>query len=275
MKKIYISISLSILCSCSVNKMAVKSVSSIIDNAMTEVFDEKDLDYSKQSLPANLKLMEILIANDEDEKLLLNASMGFCGYAWAFLDDSAPQQAETFYKKGIAYSEKLLEKKKILNNGKIDVKKLNKKNTPPLFWNTFCKSALINLNPSDSENSIMLLDTESQAMILKEKNPSYFHNAIYSILGSIYASKPAMMGGDLKKARIFFEKSLENDGNYFLLNKYMFARTYAVYAQDERLFQDLIEQIISSKNENSKEHFFDEIAKRKAIQLKEKKDDYF
>jgi len=275
MKKAYIAIFFAILSSCSINKMAVKSVSSIIDDGMTSVFSEKDLDYSRQSLPANLKLMEILIAKEEDEKLLLNASIGFCGYAWAFLEESNPQEAETFYKKGINYSTKLLEKKKIFKNGKLDKKRLNKNNTPALFWNTFCKSALISLNPSDSENSVMLLDTETQAMILEEKNSSYFHNAIYSILASIYASKPAIMGGDLKKAKMLFEKSLQGDGKSFLLNKYMFARTYAIYAQDEKLFQDLIDEIISSGNENSKERFFDEIAKQKTIALKEKKNDYF
>lgn len=275
MKKITILLSAAVLCSCSVNRMAVKSVSGIIDQGMVAVFSEKDLAYSKQALPANLKLMEILLETQEDERLLLNASLGFCGYAWAFLDESSPSQAAAFYRKGIDYSNRLMKKQKLFKNSELAESRINSKNAGALFWNTFCKSALINLDPSDSENSIMLGETEHQAMILAQRQPEYFHNAVFAIIGSIYASKPAIMGGDILKARTFFEKSFEKDGAAFLLNKYMYARTYAVAAQNEKLFLDTLEEIISAPQTAEDCAFFDAVAREKASLLKEKKNDYF
>lgn len=261
--------------SCSMNTIAIKAASKTLDRGIQSVFKEKDLAYIKQSLPANLKLIEILLENSMDEKLLENASIGFCGYAWAFLEESSPAQAENFYKKGIFYSSVLMEKKKIYRDGKINLKSINKKNSSALFWNTFCKSALINFNPSDSENSIMLEEVHKQAEVLLEKNPSYFYNAVYAILGSIYASKPRMFGGDIEKARYLFEKSFLGNGASFYLNKYMYAKTYLVAIQDQDLFTETLESVINMENADENISFFNEVAREKALRLKEKKDEYF
>lgn len=275
MKKLFLLPLLVLTVSCSVNKLTVKAASKTLDCGLKAVFEEKDLDYAKQALPANLKLMEILLENDKDETLLVNASMGFCGYAWAFLEESSPAQAESFYKKGIFYSNILLEKKRFFKKGKLEAKAVNEKNAPALFWNTFCKSALINLNPSDSENSVLLAETQEQAELLASKSPSYFYNAVYAILGSIYASKPKIFGGDTQKAKVFFDKASQGEGENFYLSQYMYAKTYAIAVQDEELFLNTLEKILSSKKEDSKAAFFNEVAKKKAAELKEKKDEYF
>ncbi len=275
MKKIFILPVLLFCVSCSMNSLAVKAASKTLDRGMQSVFKEKDLDYSRQALPANLKLIEILLENSMDEKLLENASLGFCGYAWAFLEDSSPAQAESFYKKGIFYSSVLMEKKKISRNGKINARAVTKKNSPALFWNTFCKSALINFDPSNSENSVMLGETQQQAEILAQKDPAYLNNAIYAVLGSIYASKPRMFGGDTQKSQYFFEKALSGNGASFLLNKYMYAKTYAVAVQDEELFIKTLESVINTENADENISFFNEVAREKALKLKEKKNEYF
>ncbi|MEW5951420.1 MAG: hypothetical protein GX447_08535 [Elusimicrobia bacterium] len=274
MKKIFLILFSFAFYSCSADKMAVKTVSNIIDSGMPAVFSERDLKYAKESLPSNLKLMEILLKTKEDEKLLLNASIGFCGYAWAFLEEESSSQAAEFYKKGIFYSSKILEKKKAIKENQIDSKKVNGKTAPALFWNTFCKSALINLNPSDSENSAMLGETEDQANILAQKYPNYFYNSVYAILGSVYASKPKIMGGDINKSAFFFEKSFEKGGDSFLLNKYMYAKTYAVSSQNEDLFIKTLQSILDAPI-TEQTAFFDAVAKQKSAVLMEKKNEYF
>lgn len=262
--------------SCSIKKIAVKETASLIDNGMPAIFREENLEYAKQAIPANLKLMEILLENKKDDSLLLNASIGFCGYAFAFLEDENIENATSFYLKGLKYSEILLENKKLVKNGHIIKEKIDKKNVPYLFWNTFCKSGLVNINRDKPEYLTLLSEIEEQGEIILKIYPEYFYNSIYALLGSYYSSKPKILGGNPQKALEYFEKAISDSGKDFLMNYFMYAKTYAVMSQDEELFDKNLNFILNYQlKQNDEKTFFNKIAIEKAKKLKEKKDDLF
>ncbi|MEF3280937.1 MAG: TRAP transporter TatT component family protein [Elusimicrobiota bacterium] len=271
MKKLILTISSTIfLASCSIDRFAARKTSEIIDRGNDSVFSDPNLQYIKESLPANLKLMEILIATDKNPKLIKNLSMGFCGYAFAFYDDNK-EMANDFYLRGIKYSEEYIKNKNLK-----DKQKLNEVEFEILFWNTFCKSSYIDLNRDDLNALIYLNDIETQAEKLFKINPAYFYNSLYSILASVYASKPKMIGGDILKAKEYFEKAISGEGEKLLINKFIYAKIYPVLTDDEKLFDELTDEILNSKHKNIPEiMFFNNIAIIKTQKLKEKKNELF
>jgi tetratricopeptide (TPR) repeat protein len=76
-----------------------------------------------------------------------------------------------------------------------------------------------------------------------EKNPRYFYGGPYRYWGAYYAIAPAFAGGDLKKSKEYFEKSLEVEPNYFG-TKVLYADTYATKAQDRPLYERLLKEVL-------------------------------
>jgi len=266
---------LPLLFSCSMNRLAVSKTSELINNGMPAIFSESDLDYAREAIPPNLKFMEILMGTERNGSLLFNASMGFCGYAFAFLEDSSEARATAFYLKGLAYSNELLEKHGLMEKGIMKPEMITRDNAPWLFWNTFCKSGLININRDDPDILSMMGEVREQASKIGEVYPGYFYNSSYNILGSLEATMPKVLGGNPEKAAVYFEKSLSGEGGTFLFNRLMYAKTYAVMTQDEALFDRLIEEITGSEIKKDDKALFNGVAAEKAKKLKEKKDELF
>jgi hypothetical protein len=256
------------LSSCSLNRAAARVTSGVIDKGLPAVFTQSDPQYVKEALPANLELMEILIQNDPGNKsLLVNAAQGFCGYAFMFLEDESPERASAFYAKGQDYALRAL--------GGATAATAKKKDAHALFWNTFCKASYINLNRDKPEAIAEITELEPAALKLLQLEPGYYYNGAQSILGAYYAIRPKMLGGDPDKAREHFELALKGAGGDFLLNRYMYAKLGAVAAQDQELFEKLLDSVISAEPKDGETRLADEVAKLKAKKLLEKKDELF
>ena len=74
--------------------MAIHATSSLIPNLTRAFFEECDLDLARQSLPAQLKLMEGLLKDAPQNREILTAlCMGFTGYAMLFVEEEDPERA--------------------------------------------------------------------------------------------------------------------------------------------------------------------------------------
>lgn len=257
-----------IFCGCSLNKTAARVTAGIVDDGINTVFSQDDIKYVESALPANLQLIEILIANDsKNKKLLTNAAMGFCGYALMFLEDENPSRASAFYLKGQNYAQKALYGKQL--------EKLRKKDAPALFWQTFCKASYLNLNKHKPASIAELSTLEPAINKLEQLNSTYYYNGAYILKGAYYAIRPRMFGGDPSKAKDFFEKALTGNGKNFLITKFEYAKMAATADLDEELFDKLLNEILEAKLENGPERLANEIAKIKAKKLLEQKDEIF
>jgi len=256
------------LSGCSLNRTAARVTSGVIDSGLPSLFSQSDTQYVREALPANLQLMEMLLKNDPDNRtLLVNASRGFCGYALMFLEDESPGRASGFYAKGEAYAARALRSAAPAAAKKSDV--------PPLFWNTFCKALYLNLNRDKPEAVAELPTLEPAIEKLLELDSSYYYNGPQSLMGAYYSIRPRMFGGDPDKAKKHFELALKGAGEGFLLNRFMYARLAAVAAQDQELFENLLNSIIAAEPREGDTRLTDEVAKIKAKILLEKKDELF
>ena len=257
-----------LLSGCSLNRTAARVTSDVIDQGLPAVLSQSDPQYVKEALPANLQLMEILLASDpENKSLLVNAAQGFCGYAFMFLEDEYPERASVFYMKGQDFATRALDG--------AAVETAEKKDAHALFWATFCKASYLNINRDKPEAIAEIPTLEPAALKLLELEHGYYYNGAQSILGAYYAIRPRMLGGDPDKAKAHFELALKGPGENFLLNRYMYAKLGAVAAQDQELFEKLLNSVIAAETRDGGTRLPDEIARIKAKKLLEKKDELF
>jgi len=264
------------LTGCSLNRLAAKSTASIIDKGLPAVYREKDPQFARESLPANLKLMEVLLESDPgNQTLLLDAAMGFCGYSFMFIEDESETRASALYKKGGAYALKALTLRGAVKEGQVRPEALDKNSAPAAFWHTFCRAAYINLNRDNSDALAELPKIMPVAERVAELTPDYYYNGSYAMLGTYYALRPKMLGGDPDKAKLNFDKALRGAGADFLLNSYMAAKMYAVAAQDQAYFEKALNAILAAEPKDDDARLPNEVAKIKTKKLLEKKDDLF
>lgn len=268
MKKLLLLLPLAALAGCSLNRTAARVTAGVVDKGLPAVFSQSDPQYVREALPANLQLMEILLASDPGNKaMLVNASQGFCGYAFMFLEDEMPERASVFYLKGQAYAERALDG--------ATVETARKKDAHPLFWHTFCKALYMNINRDKPEAIAEIPTLEPAALKLLELDPGYYYNAAEDILGAYHAIRPRMLGGSPEKAAEHFELALKGAGANFHLSRYLYAKMAAVAAQDAELFDRLLNEIISAEPVEGETRLANEVAKIKAKKLLEKKDELF
>lgn len=268
MKKLILLLPLAALTACSLNKTAARVTSGVIDEGLPAVFRQADPQYVREALPANLQLMEILLASDPGNRtMLVNAAQGFCGYAFMFLEDENEERASVFYLKGQAYAERAL--------GPATAANAKKRDVPALFWHTFCKASYMNINRDKPEAIAELPTLEPAALKLLELEPGYYYNGAQSIMGAYYSIRPRMLGGDPEKAIEHFNLALTGSGEHFLLNRFMLAKMAAVAAQDAELFEEQLNAVMNAEPRDGETRLADEVAKIKSRKLLEKKDELF
>ena len=261
---------------CSINRLAVKATASVIDKGLPAIYREKDPQFAREALPANLKLMEVLLESDPGNRtLLLNAAMGFCGYSFMFIEDENEARASGLYQKGSEYALRALTLNGVAKNGSVDPSALDAGTAPLAFWHTFCRASYVNLNRGDSDAVAELPKIMPVAERVAELLPAYYYNGSYSMLGTYYALRPRILGGDPEKAKLNFDKAMQGGGADFLLNSYMAARMYAVAAQDEEYFVKALNAILAAELKDDEARLPNEVAKIKAKKLLEKKDELF
>ena len=266
-------------------KLAFRLVPSLVPSLTQAIFEECDPELAKQSIPADLKLMEGLLKNDLENKQLLTAlSMGFTGYALMFVEEDDPERASNLYLRARAYGIRAIGPKALfLEQAGLKEKKarnrlnaLDEEHLKPLFWTTMAWNAWINLN-LDKPGALAQLGI-SQACLERvlEIRPDYFYGTPYVLMGSLLAARPRMLGGDATMAKAYFQKAMDvTQGRFFLGHDY-FSRHYAVRAQDKGLFLKLINSIKSSSPDKLKEMcLINAVMKQKIERLRDKMEELF
>ncbi|HLD29258.1 MAG TPA: TRAP transporter TatT component family protein, partial [bacterium] len=137
---------------CSLNRMAARATAGVIEKGMPVYMEEEDVEFAGQSMASNLKLLEALIRSDPGNvKLLEMTAQGYCGYALMFAEEQFPERASLFYRRGAEYGQRALAESGLLNGGKIELEKVNRKTVPAVFWTYFCNAGYIQLHMDEPD----------------------------------------------------------------------------------------------------------------------------
>jgi hypothetical protein len=273
------------LSSCSLNRMAIRSMTPIFNNSVEALYEESDLALAEQAMAADLKLIDGMLKSDPNNKeLLLLAAQGYAGYALGFCEDEDNERAKVFYLRAKEYALRVLRQnddfrkaeKKDADSFSDVVKKMGAKNVPALFWAGFSWAGYINLSLDNPAALLSLPKTEILMNRVADLDSSYFDGAVYLYFGAVNGMKPRIMGGDPQKAKIFFDKNIAlTQGKYMMAYVYM-AKYYAAKILDEELFDEYLGKVIATPVDIMPgKELFTQIAKKKAKYLSAQKENIF
>jgi hypothetical protein len=270
---------------CSTDKMAVRMALPLVEGQYTALQEEADPELAEDALPANLKMMEGFLKEDESNPdILMRLSEGFCSYSFSFVEDTDRVRATALYQRGKNYALSVLtaetdiENFDKLNPEKFNsaVQKLDEENVPAMFWLGQCWGGWLMLSLDNPRAFAAVSKVESLMKRVLELDPSYHYAGPHLFLGAFYGGRSKMLGGDPEKSRYHFEQSLALTGNRFLLSRVMFAKTYAVQVQDKELFAEQLNTVLkSSGNILPEQRLANEVAKLKAKRLMEMANELF
>jgi len=265
------------LSGCSLNRTAAKYTAGIISNGMPAYLSDGDVQTARETLPGAIKLSEAVLQSDPGNADLLSViAQGDCGYAFMFLEDEDRGRASAFYERGAEFSRRALESAGIISaGGDFNPAKVRRCDVPLVFWNAFCRAgyAQLNLDKTDAMADISKLDPLLDAVLALD--PGYYYNGAHSLRAAIFAMRPPLFGGNPAKSKEHFDKALEGAGTAFLPNKLMYAKAYAVRAQDAALFEKLLGEVIGAEASPAECRLANNVAKLKAKKLLETKNELF
>lgn len=273
------------LSACSLKGIALRSTVALLDQGASAYHEEPDAQLGREAVASQLKLLEALLrSSPNDQKLLLLAAEGFCGYAFLYLEDSQPERAKAFYLRGRDHALKALAAEKALadltekplEELEAALQAVGRARLPALFWAAFGWSGAINLS-RDSAPALAELPKAVAAMKRVHSLDKQFHFAGPDLFfGAYFASRPAMLGGDAAKAKTHFEWARRLTAGKYLMAYVLEARYYAVAVQDRELFESLLKRVLlAPAGELPNARLTDAVAKEKAKRLLEKADEYF
>ncbi len=268
-----------------IRTIAVSTVGGIVDDGFVAFTEETDLAFAEDALPANIKLLEVLLKSDpENTRLLRLASEGYSSYALAFLEDRDRPRAREFYERGKNYAFRILRLEKDFARG-LDgtLEDLNgvlatkgRSDVPAAFWAAFGWGSAIYLNLTSPDAIADLPRAEALMQFVARQDSTYYFGGADVFLGTLYGSKPKLFGGDPVKARAHFEKALRINRGEFLMTYVYYARSVAVQTQDEALFDSLLAKVVQAPRDTFPgARLANQVARKKAESLLSRKQDLF
>jgi len=276
---------LSLFYSCSLEKFVIRQTGTLLDYGVIALYEETDLVLAEQALGSNIKLLEGMIKGDpENRHLLMLTSQAIAGYVLGFVEDESPERAKPLYLRARDYTARVLaqndfnltEDNILLDEYIQKVSLIEEDDLDALFWAAFSWAGWINLSLDNPQAFVDLPKVEVLMNRVLEIDSTYYHGAGLLFFGSVWGTKPKMMGGDPEKAKQYFDKNLEVTNGNFLLSYVYYAKYYAAKTLDEELFKNYL-NIVKETPEDvlPGEQFLNAIAKKKADFLLSRTEDIF
>jgi hypothetical protein len=268
-----------------IQQIAINSIGTIMDNGFAVLNEEQDLDIAEKSIASNLKLLEAVMKSDpENEHFLLLASIGYSSYALGFVEDDSVERARVFYRRGKEYGLKILDENKHFKNArdgditqfKEALQTFSKNDVPAVFWTAIGWGSYISWTLTDPQALAEIPKVEAMMQFVVEKDPSYFYGGAHFFLGTLYASRPKVLGGNPELSKKHFDECLKLSNEKFLMAYVYMARSYAVQIQDVQLFEQYLTTVdTTSLDVLPQARLSNAIAKKKARLLRDKINELF
>lgn len=285
MKHLLISIIITVFFSGCFQHIAIKSLGGLLDNGFDVLNEEQDLEIAEISIASNLKLLETILKDDaENSHYLLLASMGYSSYTLGFVEDNDPDRARILYLRGRDFGLKILNlnskfaeaQSKSVEEFKLSLKSFTKEDIPAIFWTAIGWGSYVSLTLTDPNAIADLPKVEAMMQFVNEKDPSYFYGGAHFFLGTLFGSRPKLLGGDPEKSRQHFDECLRLNKGKFLMTYVYYARSYAVQTQNKNIFESYLNTVdTTSIDILPQARLSNAIAKKKAMLLRARLDELF
>jgi hypothetical protein len=147
----------------------------------------------------------------------------------------------------------------------LDTRFTSREDVPILFWTGYAWGSAVNAGRDDPELILSLPLARACMERAVELDESYYNYAGLTFLGVINASLPEDLGGDLDRARGYFERALEATDRKFFAVQFSYARTFAVARLDRNLYIRLLREIVDGGDPEPSARLANRMTRRRAI----------
>ncbi len=209
--------------------------------------------HARAAGPDLLRLVDRLAEAASDSRdLLLAGTRLHSLYAFALLDEEDPAEARREYAKARTYGHALLAQPGLLAGAaprtaaemRLRLRGTKRGDVPALTWAAAAWGLDADArrdDPGALADQPLVEAVLARAIELDER---YYQALPHLLLGRGLGSRSARLGGDPARARVHFEAALRLSGRRYLLAHVVFAKTYAVQAQDRKLFVALLQEVL-------------------------------
>jgi len=257
---------------CSIRTIAVRTTADLVSRGIPAFYEESDPQLGAESMPGQLKLLEVLLRSDPNNPLLLAAlTEAYAGYAFLFIEDKNPDRAAHLYKRAADYGLRLLKPKKEFD---IWLDQTGQGDVAGLYWTASALAGWANLDLSNPDALAKIPMAEKMMTRVLVLDASFQYGGADTFFGVLNSARPVIAGGNPKKGQEHFRRALSYSNGKFLPTKLLYMKYYAVTVMDEDLFRKLHDEIVNADpNELKEMRLANEVAKLKAKRLMEQIDD--
>lgn len=287
---------------CDLQKFAANQTVDVFKRGGQAFNEAWDYELARAAAPAGIMQLEGLYrVADDNQELMVEIAKAYCGYAYGFVEDDLQaavyegaelEKEDAIRSRGrmlymrarnVAFAAMEMEEEglqasleKGLEAFQAYLKKFDdaEDHTPMLFWGAYGWGASIKLATA-TEDAFELVADVAFARVMMERavelNPNYFSGSGPIFLGTLEATS---MGGDMEKARRYFEQALELTNRKAHQVHLNYAESYAVKTGNRELFDTLIAEILAAEDVPD-QRMANKIAYRRAKRLAEHADELF
>ncbi|WP_157745603.1 MULTISPECIES: TRAP transporter TatT component family protein [Thiohalobacter] len=271
---------------CSMNQLVVRSSMGLMEQSISAMHRETDLELARAAMPANLKMLEGMIAADPgNARLQLYAAEGYYGYSFAFVELSDPQRAAGLYARCRDYGASALRRTGFtpdifdtpLRELEQALQQAGAAQVPALFWTASCWAKHIDLNRDDPRSIARLGRAAALMQRALELDPDYYHGGPHLFFGVYYGSRPPMLGGDPERAQQHFSAARAASGGRMLLGEVLQAEFLDRQLMDREAFHARLTDVLDTEPASDPEQlaFVNQVARERARRLLEREAEWF
>jgi len=293
---------LTLLASCSINKLAIKAVSNALTGeGSADVFTgDSDPALVGDALPFAIKMYEALLSQNPDHQgLLLTTGSLFVMYANAFVQGPAEMldpidyfeeridsldRAKKLYLRGYTMLGSALDKKfsgfgaAKVQDGSLEalLKKCKKEDVALLYWTVAGGLAAYSIDVFDFDLGSNIPEWGAMIARAYELDPNFSNGALDDFYILFYASLPETLGGDKAKAEIHFKRALEKTKGLAAGPYVSYAKAICIPAQDYDSFKENLEKALAiDPDEDPPNRLVNVLSQKKARNLLDTAYEYF
>lgn len=270
---------------CSPRIAAVRTTASVLEAGEQAFHAEPDVQLARESMPAQLELMEVFLANDPgNPRLLALACRSFAAYAFLFLQGDDDARARRFYLRARDHGLEALKARRgfdpAADRDPVRLESflagLGKKDADLAYWTAFAWAGWADLGRDEPQALADLALVERLMVRVEELSPGHRRGGPDLFLGSYYGGRPKLLGGDPEKAKRHFDRAVDASGGRFLLGLVLYAKHYAVQVQDRELFRRLLTKAVQTPAEIlPEERLANAVARARARNLLAREEELF
>ncbi len=265
-------------------KARVGTAALLVEDVAKAAYKQSDLRTIREGMPAYLMLIDGMSeAWPDNAQLLLAAAQAYSSFASIVGEEQDKEYTKLLAAKAKDYAQRSLAQrgfkdppKSPFDDFKKEVQATGKKDGPYIFWTAACWANWIVLNLDSMEAMAELPRVELLIRRAQELDEGFYYGGPDLSLGIWLASRPAVAGGDLKKAQQYFLRALDFGKGKFLMAYVYYADNYARRALDKELFVSTLTKVLETPTDISPElTLVNTIAKAKAKELLSHVHEYF